>query len=515
MQTPRKPPITRRQISRKQKLTKIITVTVTLLLIPLLLLLLAGWPVNADVDRPKHYTELTFPPLPEIQVPEYERFTLKNGIVVYLMEDKELPLVSGSAMIRTGERFEPAEEVGLAEIMATVMRSGGTTEHPSEQLNQLLEQKAASIETSITTNLGSAGFSALSEDLSQVLDLFAEVLRKPAFPEEKINLAKVQAQGSIARRNDSPSDIMRREFRKLIYGETSPYGRTIEYTTLNNINRQDLVDFYQTWYRPENVILGIVGDFDAATVKAQLEKQLGNWRVDQPKPRQPRLSLVRQRQQDGIYLVNQPQLNQSSIRLGHLGGFIGSHDYPALSVMNGVLNSFGGRLFNEIRSRQGLAYSVYASWSPQYDYPGMFLAGGDTRSTATTPFVKSLKTEIERIRTTPISAAELKAAKDSVLNSFIFNFQDPAQTLSRLMRYEYFGYPPDFIFTYQKGVEKTTIADVQRVAKQYLQPDKLVTIVVGNKAEIKPSLSELGNVQEIDVTIPPPPSSPTAVAPSP
>jgi zinc protease len=296
---------------------------------------------------------------------------------------------------------------------------------------------------------------------------------------------------------------MRREFRKLIYGENSPYGRTAEYTTLKNISRQDLVDFYQTWYRPENIILGIVGDFDAAAVKAQLEKQFANWQVSQPKPRQPRLPLVRQWRTDGVYVVNQPQLNQSSIRLGHLGGFIGSHDYPALSVMNEVLNSFGGRLFNEVRSRQGLAYSVYASWSPQYDYPGMFLAGGDTRSNATVPFIKSMKTEIERIRTSPISQAELKAAKDSVLNSFIFNFQDPAQTLSRLMRYEYFGYPPNFIFTYQKGVEQTTIADVQRVAKQYLQPDKLVTIVVGNESEIQPSLSELGQVKEVDVTIPP------------
>jgi zinc protease len=355
----------------------------------------------------------------------------------------------------------------------------------------------------MSENLGSAGFSALSEDLPQVLDLFAEVLQQPAFPEDKISLAKVQAQGNIARRNDSPSDIMRREFRKLIYGENSPYGRTAEYTTLKNISRQDLVDFYQTWYRPENIILGIVGDFDAAAVKAQLEKQFANWQVSQPKPRQPRLPLVRQWRTDGVYVVNQPQLNQSSIRLGHLGGFIGSHDYPALSVMNEVLNSFGGRLFNEVRSRQGLAYSVYASWSPQYDYPGMFLAGGDTRSNATVPFIKSMKTEIERIRTSPISQAELKAAKDSVLNSFIFNFQDPAQTLSRLMRYEYFGYPPNFIFTYQKGVEQTTIADVQRVAKQYLQPDKLVTIVVGNESEIQPSLSELGQVKEVDVTIPP------------
>ncbi|MBE9029243.1 insulinase family protein [filamentous cyanobacterium LEGE 11480] len=493
--------------NQEKRIAQIITVTVTLLLIPALLLLMSVWPAHADVGQPKHYTELKFPPLPEIQVPKYDRFTLKNGIVVYLMEDKELPLVSGTAMIRTGERFEAADQTGLADVMATVMRSGGTKAHPSEQLNQILEQKAASIEAGMSVNAGSAGFSALSEDLPQVLDLFAEVLQQPAFPEDKLNLAKVQIQGGIARRNDSASDIMRREFRKLIYGETSPYGRTVEYATLDKINRQDLVDFYQTWYRPENLILGIVGDFDAPALKAQLAERFGSWQADTPKPRQPRLPLVRQRRQDGVYLVNQPQLNQSSIRLGHLGGFVGDYDYPTLAVMNEVLSSFGGRLFNEIRSRQGLAYSVYAAWSPQFDYQGVFLAGGDTRSAATVPFVKSLKKEIERIRQELISETELKAAKDAVLNSFIFNFQKPAQTLSRLMRYEYFGYPPDFIFTYQKGIENATIADVQRVAQKYLAPDKIVTIVVGNEAAIKPSLSELGKVREIDVTIPKPTDS--------
>ncbi len=175
--------------------------------------------------------------------------------------------------------------------------------------------------------------------------------------------------------------------------------------------------------------------------------------------------------------------------------------------MNGVLNGFGGRLFNEVRSRQGLAYSVYALWSPQFDYPGTFVAGGQTRSDATVPFIKSVIAEIEKIRTAPVTKAELAYAKDSVLNSFIFNFQEPSQTLSRLMRYEYFGYPTDFIFRYRKGIEATTIADVQRVAQNYLKPENLVTMVVGNQAAIQPPLTSLGEnakVTAIDITIPPP-----------
>ncbi|MCC5625088.1 pitrilysin family protein, partial [Nostoc sp. CHAB 5715] len=200
---------------------------------------------------------------------------------------------------------------------------------------------------------------------------------------------------------------------------------------------------------------------------------------------------------------NQPQLTQSSVLLGHLGGRFDNPDYPALDVLNGVLSGFGGRLFNEVRSRQGLAYSVYGEWSPRFDYPGMFIAGGQTRSDATVQFVKALQDEIKRIQSQRVTAKELAFAKESTLNSFVFNFQDPSQTLSRLMRYEYYGYPADFLFRYQKAVAATTAADVQRVAREYLKPEKIVTLVVGNQTAIQPPLTQLAaKVTPIDITIP-------------
>jgi zinc protease len=392
-----------------------------------------------------------------------------------------------------------------------VWRSGGTDRHAPDALNGILEQKAASIEAGIGTVSGSVGFSALSEDLPLVFDLFAEVVQRPVFDQAKLDLAKLQIRGGIARRNDSPDGIAGRELAKLIYGPQSPYARSVDYASLNQIQRADLVAFYQTWVRPDRMILGIVGDFEPQAMRARIEAQFGAWRpaglaagpVTPVKASQTGLPAVNQAQVGGVFFVNQPQLTQSKVQLAHLGGKVDSPDYPALSVMDEVLDSFGGRLFNEIRSRQGLAYSVYASWSPQFDYAGTFVAGGDTRSAATVPLIKALRQEIERIRTVPISAAELKAAQDTTLNSFVFNFQDPAQTLSRLMRYEYFGYPADLIFRYRQGVEATTVADVQRVAQQYLQPDRLVTLVVGNGAAIDPPLSSLGpKVQTLDITIP-------------
>ena len=459
---------------------------------------------QAIADTPKHYTELEFEPLPEIELPEYDRYELDNGMVVYFVEDRDFPLVSGTAIIRTGSRFEPSNKVGLAELTGSVMRSGGTENHPAAELNSILEQKAASIETSINGSSGNASFSTLSEDLDTVFPLFAEVLRQPAFAADKFTLAKKQQQGAISRRNDDPGNIASREFNKVIYGKTSPYARTVEYETLDNISREDAINFYQTYVRPENIILGIVGDFDTEEMLERVQNAFGDWQVTTPiAALEP--PAATQQYDGGIFAVNRPQQTQSNIVLGHIGGQFDSPDYPTLSVLNGVLNGFGGRLFNEVRSRQGLAYSVYGSWNPGYDYNGMFVAGGQTQTDSTVPFITAVKNEIEKIRTDLVTEQELKNAKESILNSFVFNFENPNQTISRLMRYEYYDYPENFIFEYQDEVKNTTREDILNVAKKYLKPSQLITLVVGNVEGMNPPLDNLQQeVTLVDVSIPQP-----------
>jgi zinc protease len=454
----------------------------------------------------KPYNELEVSPLPDIKVPDYTRFQLENGMTVYLMEDRELPLVSGTALIRTGSRLEPQDQVGVASLTGIVMRTGGTSQYSGDRLNQILEQKAAAIETSIDMSSGSATFSTLSADLEEVFGLFARVLREPAFAADKLDIAKTQMAGSIARRNDDPDDIASREFQRLIYGKNSPYARTIEYADLEQIDREDLRAFYDRYFHPNNIILGIVGDFETAKMRSLVEREFGSWPKN-PKLRLVTLPPVSQANPNGVYFVEQPQLTQSYVQIGHLGGIRSNPDQAALGVMNGVLNGFGGRLFNQVRSRQGLAYSVYAAWSARFDYPGLFISGGQTRSDATVPFIQAIKQEIERIRTEPITPEELQYAKESEVNSFVFNFADPAQTLSRLLTYDYYDYPEDFIFQYQRGIEATTIEDVRRVAQQYLKPEQLVTLVVGNSQAIDPPLASVGSstgVTPIDITIPEP-----------
>ncbi|MFN6396044.1 MAG: M16 family metallopeptidase [Aphanizomenon sp.] len=454
------------------------------------------------ITTAKHYNELKFPPLSTIKLPKYERYILENGLVVYLMEDHELPLVTGTAMIRTGSRWEQEEKAGLASLVGSTLRSGGTQKHSANELNEILEQRAASVETDMGETAASASFEALSEDIEMAFGLFTEVLREPAFAPEKLDLEKTQIRGAIARRNDNPNSIASRELRKLIYGKNSPYARTVEYATLDKISRDDLLKFYQQYFHPNNIILGIVGDFNPQKMRSLIQAKFGDWKPNSDLAKIP-LPQVTQANLGGVYFVNQPQLTQSSVLIGHLGGQFDNPDYPALDVMNDILNGFGGRLFNELRSRQGLAYSVYGIWNPRFDYPGTFVAGGQTRTETTVQFIKSLETEIKRLQTQTVTTKELNRAKDSTLNSFVFNFQDPSQTLSRLMRYEYYGYPADFLFRYQKAINSTTVADVKRVAGKYLKPENLVTLVVGNQKSMKSPLTNLAaKMTTIDITIP-------------
>ena len=472
------------------------------LIIPGILVFLA-WITPAIAQTPKHFDELTFEPLPELQFPDYQRTTLTNGMTVYLMEDHDLPLVSGQAWIKTGSRLEPADKIGLASITGEVVRSGGTQSHSPDELNQLLEQKAASVEVSVGESSGQAGFSALSEDLDSVFNLFAEVLTEPAFPQDKIDLAKTQRIGSIQRRNDDPDNVGRREFRRLVYGNQSPYARIQEYDSINKISRDDIQDFYRQYFQPNRLILGLVGDFDSTQMLELLERRFGNWTsTSQGSDVLPEVTPATL---GGTYLINQPQLTQSTVQIGHLGGQLNEPDIFPLYVMNEIMNSFGGRLFNEVRSRQGLAYSVYGVWSPRYDYPGLLIAGGQTRSEATVPFIQSVKGEIAKFRQAPVSDVELSQAKDAILNSFVFNFDQPSKTLKRLMRYDYYGYPSDFIFKYQQAVKATTAQDILSAAQRNLKPDNLVTLVVGNQAGIKPTLASLDpDFETVEIEIPNP-----------
>jgi len=447
------------------------------------------------------YRQLKYPELKKIEIPEVTRVTLSNGMRLLLLEDHELPLIHLSARIRTGSIYEPAEKVGLADITGEVMRTGGTPTMTGDEMDEALEAMAASVETGIGTDYGWASLSVLKEDIDKTLGILADVLMHPAFPPQKIELAKIQHRSAIARRNDEPDEIASREFAKLIYGAASVYARHTEYATIAAVTRDDLVAFHQRFYGPNLMMAAIWGDFETQAMVQRIEKAFEGWtKVEQSVPPPPKVEYNYIRT---VNVVPRSDLNQSNILLGHIGGLRSDPDYFALVVMNQILGGgFTGRLFKNVRSRQGLAYSVFGAYGTEYAYPGTFNLGCQTKSESTVQAIQAIVEEVEKIRRDEVADEELALAKESFLNSFVFNFDTEGEIVGRLLTYEYYGYPADFLFETRAQVEKVTKADVLRVAKEHLHPDKVQILVVGNPDEFDQPLSTLGEVKTIDITIP-------------
>ncbi|MDX1411416.1 MAG: pitrilysin family protein, partial [Nitrospirales bacterium] len=273
--------------------------------------------VSLSAAQVEHVNDLTYPPLAELVIPEPTRVTLENGMVVLLLEDHELPLVSVSAQIRTGSRLEPEDKVGLAGMTGTVMRSGGTTSLSGDELDDYLEGKAAVIETGIGGTMGTASMSSLAEDFPEILKVFADVIRHPAFDPEKLTIAKNQAMARIARQNDNPDRIVLREFYKLIYGKHSPYARVPTYATVNSISREDMIAWHQKYYHPNRIILGMVGDFDTKAAIGLVKKVFGDWKPG-PKVEDP-LAPYQDSSLPDIFYVEKNDMTQAKIAMGHIG----------------------------------------------------------------------------------------------------------------------------------------------------------------------------------------------------
>jgi len=442
--------------------------------------------------------KFVFGPLNPIKTPKVEKTELPNGLRLFLVEDPEYPTIDLWAMVRTGSVFEPASKIGLASITGQVLRTGGTKTKTGDQIDKELDTLAATVSTGIGQTSGSISVSVLKEDFDKALGILADILTEPAFPEDKINLAKLQMRTSISRRNDNISAITSREFNKLIYGKESPYARHTEYATIEAITRKDIVDFYNAHFHPNNTYMAVWGDFKSKDMTDKIKAALAKWKKGTPSTTPwPKVGYE---DKYTVNFIDKPDVNQSNIMLGHIGGLMNNPDLPALNIMNQIL-SFE-RMFKRIRTDEGLAYSVWGSYGASYVSPGTFSCGAQTKSQSTVYAIEIMLKEIKRIMDEEVSDEELAKAKDGYLNSYVFNFQSKSQIVNRMMTYAYYGYPLDFTEKTKAGVEKVTKADILRVAKKYLRADKVQILVVGKKADFDKPLSTLGNVNVIDITIP-------------
>jgi len=450
------------------------------------------------------YKNLKYPALKPIPIPPVESVVLPNGMRLYLLEDHELPVINGAARVRTGNLFDPKDKIGLATITGMVMRTGGTKTKTGDELDKALEDIAAAVEAGIGESSGSVSFSSLKENADPVLAIFHDVLTAPEFRQDRIDLAKNQLHSSISRRNDDPGSIAQREYSDLLYGKDSPYGWQAEHATIDAITRADMVAFHQRYFFPSNVMLAVWGDFDTQEMKAKIQKLFADWTVKQPPV--PDFPKVSAKPAGGTYLAVKTDTTQTFFAMGHLGGMLNDKDYPALSILSAILGEGGqSRLFQLVRTKMGNAYNISADWGADYDHPGLFEITGSTKSGSTVETLRAVQQEVDRIRTTEVTEDELKTAKDTALNSLVFAFDSRTKTLGRILTYEYYGYPKDFIQQYQKALGEVTRADVLRVAKSHLDPEHFTVVAVGNPALFDQPLDKLGKpVTPIDLTIPAP-----------
>lgn len=441
-----------------------------------------------------------FPKLNPLKTPPVTQLTMKNGIRLFLIEDHRFPTIDMRGMFFTSSAFEPADKIGLADLTGTVLRTGGTKGRGGDQIDRELETMAASIETAIDNESGSITVSMLKENLNQVLPIMVDILRRPVFDQEKIDLAKIEARSNISRRNDDVSQITDREFTKLIYGAQSPYARHPEYATIDAINRDDIVAFYKGYFHPDNMWLAVWGDFNSRQMIKKIEAAVGDWPASGLKL--PALPEVIYDYRPSVNYIEKTDVNQSNIIIGHIGGLLDSPDYAALSVMNRIL-SFD-RMFKKIRTDEGLAYSVWGYYGAGYKVPGVFSAGAQTKSESTVKAIGLVLDEMKRICKEEVSDEELKRAKDQFLNSYVFQFDSRAKIIRRMLTNAFNGYPLDFSEQLIKKIETVTKADVLNAAKKYLRPEQVQILVVGKQADFDKPLSTFDTVNTIDITIPVP-----------
>jgi zinc protease len=310
---------------------------------------------------------------------------------------------------------------------------------------------------------------------------------------------------AIARRNDDVSGIVHRESLIIGYGKDNPYAREPEFATVAAVTRQDLTNWHQQYVHPNNIIFGITGDFDPKTMEARLRTAFESW-AKGPEAMQTEIKFNEPK--PGIYFVRKTDVDQSTISMLDLGIERSNPDYYAVTVMNEIFGGgFSSRLFNNLRTARGLAYSVGGGVGYGWDHPGLTDLQMLTKSSSTIEGIEGLDGQIDDLLKNSATPEELKRAKDDILNSFVFQFDTPDKVLREKMSYEFYHYPLDFLERYRSEVEKVTAEDVGRVAHKYIHKDRFAVLVVGNDSEFDKPLSTLGPVQNVDISIPPPPAS--------
>jgi zinc protease len=436
---------------------------------------------------------LTFTP------PQVLRESLPNGLTLLMLPDHSLPLVRLFAVVRAGSIYDPPDKVGLAEVSGAALETGGTQKFPADRMQETLEALAAQLQASVGEEYGQVSLDLLSKDLNTGLPIFADLLVHPACAQEKLAIEKARISEELKRQNEEPWLISDIETKKLLYGPASPWARTPKVQDVEKISREDVLAFHARYFTPSGTLIAAAGDFDPERLSREITELLGGWparKVDLPP-----VAAAPAEDKPSVVVMDKPDLTQATLFVAELCGKRGraegfNQDRYAMDVMNFILGGggFTSRLTKEIRSNRGLAYTVRSSYSFGTDR-GTFAARCQTGVGTTAEACSVIRDTVKAMTEKPPSDEELALAKESLLNVFVFNYQNAGRIVLQSAIQDFYGFPADYMASYPERIGRVTADDCLKVAQKYLHPDRMTTVVLGPAQKLKEPMQSFGTVE--------------------
>lgn len=450
-------------------------------------------PVAAPADTPQKPPTLPAPK--SLALPPVVERTLPNGLRLLVVEHHELPLVDMILLVRSGHEVDPPRHAGLSSMVAAMLDEGAGKRNAL----QIADQSAylgVRLGTGSGWDQSSVSLHAPTTQLDSALALFADVALRPTFPQAELERLRAERVTGIIQNRDRPTVIADQAFASLVYGGDHPYGRPTVGTeaSIKQITRADVLRFYQTYFRPNNATLIVVGDVSPADVERRVNALFGGWQ----RRAVPAASYGRTPAGHAttVYLVDKPGAAQSSFRIGTVGVARSTQDFFPLQVMNTILGgSFTSRLNNNLREVKGYTYGAGSGFSMRAQ-PGPFTARAEIVAAKTDSALLEFMKELNAIRDT-VPGAELQKAKNYLMLQLPNAFESTSDIAQQLVPVALYGLPLNYYDAYAQRLASVTQADVQRVARQYVDPSKLSIVIVGDRRSVEAGLraAKVGDVQ--------------------
>jgi zinc protease len=430
----------------------------------------------------------------EIQLPPIEKTTLDNGLKVIVIEHHELPVVAFRMVFKTGSASDPSGKAGLADLTAGLLRKG-TESRTATQIAEEIDFVGGSLGAGSGRDATYATCTVLKKHFDVGLDLLSDIILSPTFADDEIERLRKQTLAAIKQQKDDPGSVAEEKFREFLFGN-HPYGQPSEgtETSVAALTKDDIVNFHQTYYVPNNAILAVVGDVKHEDALIKVKAKLSGWKGGQvAAPGYVQPPAIKGYQ---ILLVDKPDLTQTYIRMGHLGVERSNPDYFAVKVMNYILGGggFSSRMMDEIRSQRGLTYGIGCN----FDYnklQGAYTVSTFTQNDSTAAAIAAIIEQIENFRAAGPSDKELADTKSFYTGYFPLQLETPSQIATEILNVELYDLGEDYLKSYRKNINAVTRADVQRVAQKYLDPKNLKLVVVSKAEDVKASLEPLGSLK--------------------